>query len=175
MDAHRCQATTPSDLATVFVALGSEVELTRSGAKRRLPVAKLYTGPGEHCLAEGEVLTRVIVPPSASTRLGAFEKLQLWTGDFAVASVAVTADLDGGRWKNLRLCLGGIAPTPWEARLTAKHLEGKVASAAELRRELAEELWRESHPLPLNSWKVGVVARLGELAVTRLLATPPSI
>jgi CO/xanthine dehydrogenase Mo-binding subunit/CO/xanthine dehydrogenase FAD-binding subunit len=170
MHAHRCQATTPSDLATALIALGSLVELKKSGDTRRLAVSDLYTGPGEHCLADGEVLTRVIVPESAATRQGAFEKLQLWTGDFAVVSVALTARLASGRWLDLRLCLGGLAPTPWEAKAVVNRLEGKVVSASELRRELAQELWRNSHPLPHNSWKVEVAARLGERAATRLAA-----
>ncbi|OLT18694.1 hypothetical protein BJF78_00985 [Pseudonocardia sp. CNS-139] len=45
VDGHRCQAVTPSDLATVLVALDATVEITGT-ATRTVPVAGLYTGPG---------------------------------------------------------------------------------------------------------------------------------
>jgi CO/xanthine dehydrogenase Mo-binding subunit/CO/xanthine dehydrogenase FAD-binding subunit len=173
MDAHRCQAVTPSDLATVFIALRAEVELMRSDGRRRLPLREIYTGPGEHCLVDGEIMTHIIVPRSASTKGSAFEKLQLWSGDFAVASAAVSAEIDqGGRWHHVSICLGGLAPTPWEAKTTPKYLEGRIASGSSFRQILADELWGASHPLAHNAWKIDPAVTLAERAMARLSGRP---
>ena len=58
LGAHRCQAVTPSDLATVLGALDATVRLASRGGERTLPVARLYTGPGETALRPGEIVAR---------------------------------------------------------------------------------------------------------------------
>jgi CO/xanthine dehydrogenase Mo-binding subunit/CO/xanthine dehydrogenase FAD-binding subunit len=172
MDAHRCQAVTPSDLASVLTVLDAEVETVRGDRRRRLPLATLYTGPGETCLAPDEILWRVHVPATGLRRRFAFEKLQLWAGDFAVVSVALAADVDGStRWQDVRVCLGGLAPTPWLAEGTARALEGQRPSGLDLRRRLADELRDRSHPLPRNAWKVHAACALAARAGDRLTVT----
>jgi CO/xanthine dehydrogenase FAD-binding subunit len=166
---HRCQAVTPSDLATALVAMDAVAVVARSGYTRRLPVRRLYSGPGENCLSDEEVLTHVIIPASAARKRNAFEKLQLWAGDFAVASAMVAADIDElGRWRGLTICLGGLAPIPWVAVRTARQYEAKLASPARLREALTRELEKTSHPLPRNEWKIRVAGRLVEKAAERV-------
>src|SRR5439155_1575824 len=89
--AHRCQATTPSDLATVLLALDADIVIGHQGGERVVPIASFYTGPGETVLGASELVLRVRVPKAAAARRAAFEKLGLWQGDFAVASAAVAA------------------------------------------------------------------------------------
>jgi CO/xanthine dehydrogenase FAD-binding subunit len=109
VDGHRCQAVTPSDLSTVFLALDAAVEINRS---RTAPVSAFYTGPGETVLRPGELVTAVTVPASALERASAFTKLALYTGDFATASAALSVDrAPGGIWRDVRLVLCG-APHP---------------------------------------------------------------
>lgn len=172
MDAHRCQAVTPSDLASVLAVLDAEVETVRGDRWRRLPVSELYTGPGETGLAPDEILWRVRVPATGLRRRFAFEKLQLWAGDFAVVSVALAADVDrSGRWREVQVCLGGLAPTPWSAARTARALEGRRPSGSDLRHALADELRARSHPLPGNVWKVHAACGLAVRAADRLAVT----
>src|SRR5207302_165421 len=84
IDGHRCQATTPSDLATVFTALDASAVIVGAAGERVVPMARFYLGPGETVLADDEILRAVRLPADATTRLGAFRKLRLWEGDFAV-------------------------------------------------------------------------------------------
>jgi CO/xanthine dehydrogenase FAD-binding subunit len=96
--------------------------------------------------------------------------LRLWEGDFAIASVALSATLDSeGRWRGLRLVFGGLAPVPWRAWRTEARLEGRVASVAELRSMLDEELDAAAHPLPRNGWKLDAAAGLAERATEALM------
>ena len=90
IDAHRCQAVTPSDLATAFLSLDATVEVAGPNrARRSVTIDGLYSGPGESALAPAEILTAVTVAAAARRRLSAFEKLRLYAGDFAVCAAAV--------------------------------------------------------------------------------------
>jgi CO/xanthine dehydrogenase Mo-binding subunit/CO/xanthine dehydrogenase FAD-binding subunit len=170
-DAHRCQAVTPSDLATTLRAMDAEVLVARQGSEpRRLTVAALYDGPGETTLRSDELITDVVVPAAAQRRSYAFEKLNLWTGDFAVVSACASLERDAaGTVSAARLVLGAVAPTP--LRLTA--LERRLVAApprtwAELH-ELCLSWGEKAHPLKNNEWKIDAAAGVLATALARLL------
>lgn len=169
MDAHRCQAVTPSDLATVLVAFDGEAVIAGRDSERRLSVEGLYAGPGEVRLEPGELLRAVVLPGRALERRAVFEKLRLWQGDFAVAAAAVAARIDDrGRWRDVRVVLGAVAPVPWRATATERRLEGQVVTPQLARRQLDRELDARGHPLPGNAWKLDAVAGLVQRAVARV-------
>jgi CO/xanthine dehydrogenase FAD-binding subunit len=175
---HRCQAVTPSDLATVLVALDASVTIRGPRGERVIPLEEMYTGPGETAVGEDEVLTGVTIPVEALGRRTAYRKLNLWQGDFAVASAAVSVRLDGnGRCAEARICLGAVAPVPWRAWATERALLGQVLSAATLRQLLDAELNARAHPLSRNVWKLDAVAGLAERAVEELtlVAKPAAV
>jgi len=169
IDGHRCQAVTPSDMATALTALDAEIIVRSHGGARTLPVGTLYTGPGQTGLREGEVISEISLPAAARMRVGAFRKLNLWRGDFAIASVAVTCRLDeAGCWHDPRIICGAVAPVPWRAVETEKALVGRKVTAAMLRAALDEELNAKAHPLAGNSWKLDALAGLCEQAVEEI-------
>jgi CO/xanthine dehydrogenase Mo-binding subunit/CO/xanthine dehydrogenase FAD-binding subunit len=170
IDGHRCQAVTPSDLATALIALDGEAVIAGPHGSRTIDLARLYRGPGESVLRPDEVLTQVKIAADALARRGRFEKLGLWEGDFAVAAVAITTRPDAaGCWHDTRIVLGAMAPIPWRARKTERQLNGRVPSVAALRAALDRELDRAAHPLARNGWKLDAVAGLAERAAERLL------
>ncbi|MBN9425475.1 MAG: molybdopterin-dependent oxidoreductase [Burkholderiales bacterium] len=171
IDGHRCQAVTPSDLATVLVALDAQAIIAGRHSRRSLPVQQLYSGPGESVLQEDELLTGIRIPRSAQGASAVFEKLRLWEGDFAVVSAAVAVEREPGTDPgvgDVRIVLGALAPVPWRACGLERHLAGLRAmpAASEVRRLLDEEFNRCAHPLPRNGWKLdaasGIVERLFE-------------
>jgi CO/xanthine dehydrogenase FAD-binding subunit len=169
LGAHRCQAVTPSDLATALLALDADVVMGGAAGERIVPVSSFYTGPGETVLKDGELVLRVRVPAAALAKRAAFEKLGLWQGDFAVVSAAIAAAVDGGgRWRDVRVVLGAVAPEPWRARRTEAALEGTVASPAALRRALDDELARAGHPLERNAWKLDAAAGIAARVAGRI-------
>jgi CO/xanthine dehydrogenase Mo-binding subunit/CO/xanthine dehydrogenase FAD-binding subunit len=171
IDGHRCQATTPSDLATVLHALDATAIVASSSGERRVPMARFYSGPGETVLAEGELLRAVELPASAGRRVGQFVKLRLYEGDFAIASVAMVAEREAdGALRSTRLVFGGLAPVPWEARRTADHLDRSPADVAAFRRRLDRELDASAHPLARNGWKLDAAAGLAEKAYAAIVS-----
>lgn len=160
VDGHRCQAVTPSDLATTLLALDGVVHTQRPDGSRELGIADFYDGPGETVLAADEVVVRVVVPPTAACRSTVFRKLGLTQGGFAVVSVAVSVALDAqGRVESCRVVLGGVAPTPYRARYVEDALLGRELSARTA--AAASRLWaQDAHPLRDNAWKLEAGAGL---------------
>lgn len=172
IDAHRCQAVTPSDLATVLVALNASVTIRRrDGRMQELRMDDLYTGPGETCLRSGDILTEVVLPAGSSRRYGGFEKLRLWQGDFAIVSLAM-AGLTAEHYneKDPRIVFGALAPKPWRARRTERALADGTPSETELRDYLTAELSDVAHPLSGNRWKLDAALGLASRLYRRLRA-----
>ncbi len=172
LGAHRCQAVTPSDLATGLLALDAVAHSVLPGSKppRGRAVDQLYSGPGEPDLVAGELLTTVEVPAAARARPAAFEKLRLYAGDFAVCSAAVSVELagDGAAIAEARVSLGAVAPTPYRAERSEKRLAGvRLDDQAGLKE--ASWAWvRDTNPLPGNRWKVEATCGLLLRALNRL-------
>ncbi len=167
IDGHRCQAVTPSDLATAFAAVDAEVDIAGRDSARTIPITDLYSGPGEARLQASETVVRIRLPASAMQRRGTFQKLNLWEGDFAVVSVAMTAFAGPDRaLADPRLVFGALAPVPWRARRTEQWLARRPgATAQELQSVLGEELNVAAHPLSKNGWKLDAAEGLAQHAI----------
>lgn len=170
MDAHRCQAVTPSDLATLLVALDAEVQVTSTSSSRWLSVSDLYTGPGETILGAADLVTAVRVPaPRKGARL-VFEKLNLYQGDFATVAMAVRVGGWGVSGADAPRCvLGAVAPVP--VRLPS--VESAIAIGArpeDCKAAAHRELGQRGHPLPRNAWKLLAAAGMAEVLTRRLVS-----
>ncbi len=173
--AHRCQAVTPSDLATAFVALDAGVTLASADRERSVDAAELYSGPSEVDCAADEMIVAVTIPASAVTRCSAFSKLALWEGDFAMVSAALSASVTPDhRWRDVRVVLGAVAATPLRMRATERFLQDRAVDNDAVHSALTEELERIAHPLANNAWKIraagGVVAQAAALLAERSAA-----
>ena len=169
---HRCQAVTPSDLATGLLALDAVAHSVPPGSKppRRRAIDELYAGPGEPDLNSGELLTVLEVPAAARARRAAFEKLKLYAGDFAVCSAAVSLELDtdGLTIADARVSLGAVAPKPYRAKRSEKRLIGASLDDSEALREASWAWATDTHPLLGNVWKVQATCGLLHRALNRV-------
>ena len=163
----RCQAVTPSDLATAFSALDGVVSVQGLIGIRAISLADLYRGPGESTLRPDEVMTSIEIPGPSRNRQSVFEKLGMYSGDFAVVAASVSLELDGTVVTAARVVLGAIAPVPYRAWRSEEQLRGldltseRVLSAA--------EAWAmDAHPLQSNRWKVDAAVGLVRRALRRL-------
>jgi len=172
---HRCQAVTPSDLATGLLALDAVAHSVPPGSKpaRRRTIDQLYSGPGEPDMTTGELLTMLEVPAAARARPAAFEKLRLYAGDFAVCSAAVSLELedDGVTIADARVSLGAVAPKPYRATRSEKRLIGADLSDAQALKEASWAWAAETTPLLGNVWKVQAACGLLLRALNRAAST----
>jgi CO/xanthine dehydrogenase FAD-binding subunit len=158
--AHRCQAVTPSDLATTLITLDAVAVISGTEGEREVLVEDLYNGPGEVALTGAELITNVRIPRDSLRRTTHYRKFALWEGAFAVTSVAVSAAMSGsGTANDIRVAIGGVAPTPRRLR-GAENLLRHRPITPELADQAAQQWLRRTHPLPNNHWKAFASAKL---------------
>ncbi|SED91996.1 CO or xanthine dehydrogenase, Mo-binding subunit [Beijerinckia sp. 28-YEA-48] len=159
-DAHRCQAVTPSDLATTLIALDAEVELRTVDTSRRVDIEKLYIGPGELGVRPGEAITSITISAKARQRVTLYRKLSLWHGGFSIMNICVSAQIDEtGIASDLRIVIGSVAPTPSRERDLEKALIGRRVDAQVIDECVHRWLLR-THPLEHNHWKAFAAANV---------------
>jgi xanthine dehydrogenase YagS FAD-binding subunit len=168
----QCIATNPSDMSVALVALDAIVHLQGPDGARQVAVADFHRLPEDRpqddtVIRPGELITAVELPPSGFARHSHYLKVRDRASyAFALVSVAVAVDFDGGSVRDLRIALGGVAHKPWRALDAENVLRGQAPSAELLARAGAAAVagakaYRE------NAFKVELAPR----AVVRALRT----
>lgn len=168
-----CYAVNASDLAPPLIALGASALLRGPQGEREVSLEEFFVGPDpdparETCLAEGEVLTAVSLPPMPPAWRGTYMKGRERTaGDFPVVSLALGYELDGGRIQDSRLVLGGLAPVPLRRREAESVLDGEEPSE-EVAARAATAALAGASPLAHNAYKLDLARALILRGVVRL-------
>jgi xanthine dehydrogenase YagS FAD-binding subunit len=160
-----CIAVHPSDMAVAMTALHAEVEIhTPSDVTRRVSIAELHRLPGqtpEHdtTLAPGELLTAVILPPPPPGRQIYRKVRDRASFAFALVSLAAILDVGGGKVKNARLAMGGVAHKPWTPKDAERDLVGAAAQADSFERA-GQAAVKDATGQPHNEFKIALAQRL---------------
>ena len=159
LDQSPCVAVYPSDPPAALLLLDATLRVVGPQGERTVSVAEFLQPPTEerrqmHTLAADELIVEVVVPASSgrSVYLKAMDRA---TWAYALASVAVSARLEGGRMQDVRIVLGGVANVPVRAATAENVAEGQTvdqeiagrAGVAAL--EGAVALERNEYKLPL--------------------------
>jgi len=159
-----CVATHPSDMAVALMALEATVQIQGSEGQRTVPLHAFYVMPGstphrENVLAPGELITSVTLPRLASgTRSSYLKRRDRASYEFALASAAVVAQMQGQRVQRMRVALGGIGTRPWRSMEAEQVLEGRNANEQHFR-AAAEAALQGARPLRDNAFKVELAKR----------------
>jgi xanthine dehydrogenase YagS FAD-binding subunit len=160
----------PSNLAVIMIALGAKLRLLGPKGPRDLPAEKFYVipkaeGEREHALAPDEIITEVIVPPTAG-RSAYYELRQKAQFDWPLATAAVVLQMDGHSVKSARVVMGQVAPIPWSSPEAEQALAGKTVSA-EVAEDAGKAAVAKATPLSGNAYKVTLARVAVKRAVLR--------
>ena len=172
----RCHAAYAGDLAPAMIACGAEVEIAGPGGARRAPLAGLYRDDGRAhlALAQGELVTAVVVPPQPRGARSGYRKARFRGAvDFPLAGVAARVALDRGRVVALDVALTGTNVRPLALEGTGTFQDRAVDDA--LLAELATLVRRQAAPMRTTlaqpDWRRRVAATLA-VRLVRELAEP---
>ncbi|MGH8983206.1 MAG: FAD binding domain-containing protein [Acidimicrobiia bacterium] len=144
-----CYAEAASDVAPALLCLDAEVRVTGAHGDRTVPVAGFFRGFFEAALEPGEILTQVRIPPAPPGAKGAYVKFCPRSAEdralVGVAALLVTAGA-GRRCEDVRVALGGAAPTPLRARRAEDVLRGEPLTDTTIR-AAADTAATEADPL----------------------------
>jgi carbon-monoxide dehydrogenase medium subunit len=152
-----------ADYPPALVVAQAEVEIAGAAGRRRVAAQDFFVDWYATALAPGELVTAVYLPPPRAGA-GLYKKLARVSGDFAIASVAlsVAKEKDG---VSARVAVGGCGPKPIragdvDAMLSAKFGDAATAAAA------GERLAAASDPVD----DVRASAEYRRLVIPRLVA-----
>jgi xanthine dehydrogenase YagS FAD-binding subunit len=160
-----CVATHPSDMCVALAAFDAVVHLQGPDGQRTVKLVDFHRLPHgrpdiETQLKPGELITSVELPPLPMARRSAYRKVRDRASyAFALVSVAAALDIDeGGRVRDVRLALGGVAHKPWRASAAEAALRGRAATESSFR-EAAETELRDAAGLEHNTFKIELAKR----------------
>jgi aerobic carbon-monoxide dehydrogenase medium subunit len=134
-----------AELPAVAVVLDADVVVAGSGGRRTIPAREFFLGPLTTALEPEELVVALSVPvrPGALT---AFREVARRAGDFALAGVAASLELDAkGVVSRASLAALGVAGTPVRLPAAERALEGRPLGP-EAGREAASAAAGEADP-----------------------------
>jgi xanthine dehydrogenase YagS FAD-binding subunit len=164
-----------SDLAPALIALGAGVSLIGPEGEREISLEELYKKPEPHpryatSLKAGELINSIRVPAKPNGSRGVFLKaMERKAWSFALVSVAAQFRLDGRRFVEGALVLGGVAAIPWRAKEAEGVLIGKEYSEP-LAVQAADAALSGARPLRDNEYKISLAKGLILQALQELAA-----
>jgi CO/xanthine dehydrogenase FAD-binding subunit len=130
-----CTASPAADSVPALLALGARLLLlSREGpaqlAVRRVDLQDFLRGPGRTDLHRGEVLAQIGLPLSPAGSASAFVKLgRRRAMAISVANAAAYVEVQDGKFAEVRVALGSVAPTVVRSRTTESALRGQPVTA----------------------------------------------
>jgi xanthine dehydrogenase YagS FAD-binding subunit len=159
-----CIATHPSDMCVAMAALDAVIHVEGPKGKRTIPCAEFHKLPGdtpniENALEPGDLVTYVDLPKPLEGAKSVYLKLRDRASyEFALASAAVVARVEGGHIRYVRVAMGGVGTKPWRSHEAEAALMGKAANPANFR-AAAEAALAKAKPRTDNAFKVELAKR----------------
>ena len=173
-----CIATHPSDMCVALAALAATVHVTGPEGERAIPFAEFHRLPGDHpeidtTLRHGEIVVAVELPAQGFASHHTYLKLRdRLSYAFALVSVAVGLEMDGGRVGQARIALGGVAHKPWRDTAAEDGLRGQKANAESFA-ALADQILAPAVGYAHNAFKIGLARRAIVRALSQAAASTP--
>ncbi len=129
-DHKSCIATNPSDMSVALAALRATVHMLGPNGKRAIAISDFHRLPGDtpHIdtnLKADELITGVELPAPAFAQHSWYLKVRdRQSYAFALVSVAVGLQMNGGTIRSAGLALGGVAHKPWRSVAAENSLSG---------------------------------------------------
>ena len=120
-----CNAAPSADGAPPLMVMEAVLTISGSNSARDVSISEFFQGPGEHCMAPGEILTTITIPDVPPHTGMAFLKSGRVSQDIARANVAVCVQVESGVCKKCRVSAGAVGPVPMRLKGVETLAEGK--------------------------------------------------
>ena len=127
-----------ADMPAVTIALGARLTVRSKSGERTIDASELALGPFMTSLAEGELITEVVIPVPDEGSGSAYVAMEHPASGFALAGAAAFVGADGTR----RVAVTGVAAAPFllDGELDDAELFGDRFAPVEYRRQLVRTL-----------------------------------
>ncbi|HET9175568.1 MAG TPA: xanthine dehydrogenase family protein subunit M [Pseudolabrys sp.] len=175
-----CIATHPSDMCVALAALEAIVHVAGPAGERAIAFADFHRLPGDtpHIdtnLKPDEIIIAVELPARGFAANYSYLKIRdRLSYAFALVSAAAALELEGGRIKEARLALGGVAHKPWRDLEAEAALRNQTADSNAFAKA-AEILLRGAKGFSHNAFKIDLARRAIVRTLTQAANGTPQI
>jgi xanthine dehydrogenase YagS FAD-binding subunit len=167
MGGRLCYAVYPGDAAVALIPFDARVKLATPNGIKELSIEQLVPGDlmvdgriQSHVVRYNEILTEVVIPAPKPGLKASFEKLRprgVW--DFAMASAAISLQMNGKTIDDARVVFGGISGKPLRENVVEDYLRGKTLTA-DLGSQAVNLALANAAPLKYNATKIDMAKGL---------------
>ena len=118
-----------SDMPTVLLALRAQFTIAGVNGERTVDADDFFVDLFETALQEGELLVRVSVPVEGAHTGSAYAKLHNPASRYAMVGAAATVTVNGGKFREVGVAVGGLTPKATRASAVEAALAGQAAIA----------------------------------------------
>lgn len=123
-----CNASPGGDMIIALLAMNAKLVLMGSKGKRTVWLKEFLLAPGKSLMKTNEILVEIraeLLPEKSASR---FIKIGRSAESLSKVSVGVIVCLEKNKFKDVRVSLGAVAPTPVRAFEVEEYLKGKEAT-----------------------------------------------
>lgn len=120
-----CHADPAAEMPMMTLLLDGLVHIAAPRGARTLPARDFFLGSLVTALAPDELVTGIELEVPAPGAGWGFEEFARRHGDYALAAVAVTLRREGGRMRDVRIAVMGVADRPLRLEAVEAALEGQ--------------------------------------------------
>jgi xanthine dehydrogenase YagS FAD-binding subunit len=175
-----CIATHASDMCVALAALEAKVHVAGATGERTIAFDDFHRLPGDtpqldNNLQPSEIITAIELPARGFAANYSYLKIRdRLSYAFALVSVAAAVELEGGRIKEARLALGGVAHKPWRKPEAEAALRGQ-AVASNTFAKAADILLGGAKGFAHNAFKIDLARRAIIRTLTQAANGTPQI
>ena len=123
-----------ADLPGALLAAGARIEIADAKTVRTTPVEGFFADYFESSLAQGELLTAVLIPEGPPDAVGTHLKFSRTDGDYPIVSISSVIAMQAGTCSFARVVVGSAGPVPLHLEEVDALLTGSGLDDATLRR-----------------------------------------
>lgn len=168
-----CASVHSSSVATALMAFDARVIIaTSEGKEKEVALEDFFVHPednykNESILNAGDLITAVKVPNVKSgTKSYYIKQGARESHDWAIADVAVVAEMSGNKCKSAEIVLGAAAPVPMKVPAASKVLKGSTITES-VAAKAGEVSMEGATPLAGNSYKVPIFKSIVKRAILK--------
>jgi xanthine dehydrogenase YagS FAD-binding subunit len=167
-------------MCVALAALDATVHAAGPAGARSIAFADFHRLPEnaphiDTTLAPDEIITAIELPPKGFAKNYSYLKIRDRASyAFALVSVAAALEIDGGRIREARLALGGVAHKPWRKIDAEAALRGEVPDRAVFAKA-ADILLKGAQGFSHNAFKIGLARRAILRTLTQAANATPQI
>ena len=145
----------PSTLGMALMAYNAEIEINGKGTRSIFDLYDDGSDPSrDHLLAEGELITRIILPAGRPGEKAAYFRASARArAEWAIVECVARLQLDGEQIQQAFVAVGGVGPVPLRLVHVEAALNGQPATAESFAKAVPVAA-EGANPLPQTGYKV---------------------